>query len=256
MKRLFRVSLAGVITCIILITSLLCVFAEGVSAVNGANAPVGSKVEYTLNLESYKQDVVGIQMFYKFDPKHLELKEATFENFPGATVNPNLNGDGMIYMNFTNVTEPVNFSTPKALGKLEFEVIAEGDSDIEYYIQYIYDYDMVSIYDYTLSYTLTVDGKSEVDNKTPLLADINNVLNEIDDKSLDKGEFANNVEGTGSGIKPPVTTINKEAIADKSDVKSDNGSDNTMIFVIIGVVIVALLAVVISAMLKKKKAQN
>lgn len=253
MKRIFTVSMAGVLACILMITSMLCAVAAPQSTVNGVEAPVGSTVEYTIDFVSHKQDVVGIQMFYKFDPKHLELKETTFDIFPSATVNPNLGGDGMIYMNYTNPSAPIDFSKALEIGKLQFEVIAEGESQVEYYIQYIYDYDMINIYDYTITYSLSVDGEAKVENKTPLLADINEVLSIVEDaNSFDRGDFANNEEGTGSGIKP--TTAPKAPAADKNDQNDKDGGNNGLL--IVGIIVgIALVAVIILAVAKKKKAE-
>lgn len=254
MKRIFTASLAGVLTCILMITTMLCAVAAPKSTVNGAEAPVGSTVEYTIDLTSFKQEVVGIQMFYKFDTSHLKLLNTEFTNFPSAVVNPNNGGDGMIYMNYTNPSDPIDFSKAKEIGKLQFEVIAEGSSDIEYYIQYIFDYDLINIYDYKITYSLSVDGAAKVEDKTPVLADINEVLDIVDDSDkFDVGDFDNNVEGTGSGIKP--TTAPKANTSDsnnKTDVK-DGG--NTAIYVIGGVVAVALIAVVILTVMKRKKAE-
>ena len=255
MKRIFTASIAGVLTCIILLATMICAVAAPVSTVNGVEAPVGSTVDYTLELVSFKQEVIGIQMFYKFDTSHLKLLNTDFSSFPGAVVNPNKQNDGMIYMNYTNPSELLDFSKTKEIGKLQFEVIAEGQSEIEYYIQYIFDYDMVNIYDYTLTYSLSVDGSAKVEDKTPLLADINEVLKSVDDSvKFDVGDFENNVEGTGSGIKP--TTAPKADKPDANNTNNSGGGNNTMLFVIGGVVVLALIAVVIIAVAKRKNSDN
>lgn len=252
MKRIFTASVAGVLTCVIMLATMICAVAAPASTVNGVEAPVGSTIEYSIDLVSFKQDVVGIQMFYKFDTKHLKLLSTEFASFPSAVVNPNNGDDGMIYMNYTNPSDPIDFSKEKEIGKLQFEVIAEGESQIEYYIQYIFDYDMVNIYDYTITYSLNVDGEAKVEDKTPILADINKVLSEVDNADkFDVGDFENNVEGTGSGIKP-TTAPKTNAPASNSNNNSSDSGNNTALFVIGGIVVLALVAVVILAVAKRK----
>lgn len=248
MKRIFTVSVAGILTCILMISTMLCAVAAS-STVNGVEAPKGSTVEYTLFLESYQQDVVGIQMIFKFDTKHLSLKNVDLKNFPSATLNANDQGDGMIYFNDSTL-KGQSFKEAKEVAKLTFEVIGDGTSDIVYLVQYLYDIDLVNIYDYTLTYSLSVDGTEQIKSETPVLADVEKIASEVDD--FDKGDFENNVEGTGSGIKP--TTAPKAA----ANVSSDNGGDdggnnNTTLFIIGGIVVLLLIAVVILAVSKKKK---
>ena len=178
-----------------------------------------------------------------------------FSSFPGAVVNPNKQNDGMIYMNYSNPSELLDFSKPKEIGKLQFEVIAEGESNIEYYIQYIFDYDMVNIYDYTITYSLSVDGAEKIADKTPLLADINEVLKSVDDSvKFDVGDFENNVEGTGSGIKPTTAPKTNAPAADSGN--NSGGGNNTTLFVIGGIVVLALIAVVIITVAKRKNTEN
>lgn len=250
MKRIFKASVAGMLTCILMITTMLCAFAAPASTVNGAEAPVGSTVEYTLYLESYKQDVVGIQMIFKFDTNHLELQNVDLTNFPSATLNANQQGDGMIYFNHSDINGQ-SFAEAKEVAKLTFKVISEGASDIEYLVQYLYDIDLVNIYDYTLTYSLNVDGVTAVATETPILADVEKIVSDVDG-NFDRGDFANNVEGTGSGIKP--TEAPKTQAATNADSSDDGG--NPAIYIIGGIVVVALIAVVILAVVKRKKTEE
>lgn len=249
MKRIFTASVAGMLTCILLIATMLCAVAAPATAVNGVEAKVGSTVEYTLFLESYKQDVVGIQMVFKFDNALLELKDVDLKNFPSATVNANKGDDGMIYFNSSDINGQ-SFKEAKELAKLTFEVIKEGESDIEYLVQYLYDIDLVNIYDYSLSYNLSVDGGEQISAETPILADVQEIFDKVD-ANFDKGDFENNVEGTGSGIKP--TTAPKVTPAPNNNNNADDKGDNTILYVLGGVVGLALVAVVILAISKKKK---
>lgn len=253
MKRILTVSVVGILTCILMITTMLTALADTANAtVNGVDASVGSKVEYTLNLHSKQQDVVGIQMIFKFDTEALELKSVNLDNFPGATLNANEQGDGMIYFN-CSILEGVDFSSPAEVAKLQFEVISAKDSDIVYYIQYLYDFDLVNIYDYTLTYTLTVDGETAIDNEAPVLGEVDDII--ADAGSFDSGDFANNQEGTGSGIKPVATTAASNNSS--SSGSTDNGGDgNTVLYVIGGVVLAVLIAVVVIAIVKRNKTND
>ena len=253
MKRIFTVSVAGMLTCILLIATMLCAVAAPATSVNGVEAKVGSTVEYTLFLESYKQDVVGIQMIFKFDNSLLELKDVDLKNFPSATLNANEGKDGMIYFNSSDINGQ-SFKEAKELAKLTFEVVKEGESDIEYLVQYLYDIDLVNIYDYSLTYSLSVDGGAQINAETPVLADVEEIFNKVD-AGFDKGDFENNVEGTGSGIKP--TQPPKTSPAPSQSGSNDNDKDNnTILYVLGGVVGLALIAVVILAVAKKKKTDD
>lgn len=252
MKRIFTASVVGMLTCILMISTMLCAVAAPASTVNGAEAPVGSTVEYTLYLESYKQDVVGIQMIFKYDTKLLELKNVDLTNFPSATLNANNQGDGMIYFNNSDINGQ-SFAEAKEVAKLTFEVIAEGTSDIVYLVQYLYDIDLVNIYDYTLTYSLTVDGNTVIDTETPILGDADKIASEVEG-GFDRGDFANNKEGTGSGIKP--TEAPKTNAQQTTENNDNNGGGNTALYIIGGVVVVALVAVVVLAVVKRNKTEE
>lgn len=257
MKRIFKLSVAGMLTCIILLASMMSALAAGTATVNGTSAPVGSTVEYTLNLESKKQDVVGIQMFFKFSNDILTLKDVKLDSFPGSTLNPNNGNDGMIYFNFSNI-EGVDFSSEREVAKLTFEVAKEGTAEITYFIQYLYDIDLVNIYDYTLTYDLSVDGNTVVDSENPALADVNKIAQNVEG-DFDWGDFANNQEGTGSGIKPQVVTKNPTpqiGSATSVDGSDDKGNDMTIFYVIAAVAVAGLIAVICISVIKNKKSKE
>ncbi len=251
MKRVITTTLSCFLVCLLAVCTMLCAFAAPASTVNGVEAPVGSTVEYTMFLEAYKQDVVGIQMVFKFDTKHLELKNVDLSNFPSATLNANNQGDGMIYFNHSDLNGQ-SFSKSKELAKLTFEVISEGASDIVYLVQYLYDIDIVNIYDYTLTYSLSVDGNTKVENEAPILGDAEKIASEIEG-SFDAGDFANNQAGTGSGIKPTEAPKNQTANISDNTSSVNNGNSNTSLYVIGGIVLFALVAVVVIITLRKNK---
>lgn len=250
MKRILTVSVAGILTCILMISTMLYAVAAPASTVNGVEAAVGSTVEYTLYLESYQQDVVGIQMIFKYDNTLLELKDVNLDNFPSATLNANRQNDGMIYFNHSDINGQ-SFAEAKEVAKLTFEVVAEGTSNVEYLVQYLYDIDLVNIYDYTLTYSLSIDGGTQIATETPILADADKIISDVD-SDFDIGDFANNEEGTGSGIKPTEAAATRAA-SNSNNTDKDGG--NTVLFVIGGIVVVALIAVVILAVVKRKKSE-
>lgn len=252
MKKLLVASLTGVLVCVLMLSSMLTAFAADDSTVNGVAAPVGSTVEYTLYLESYKQDVVGIQMVFKFDTAHLELKNVDLKNFSSATLNANSDNDGMIYFNNSDLNAK-SFAKADELAKLTFEVKGKGSSNIEYYIQYLYDIDLVNIYDYTLTYSLSVDGQTEIKDKTPVLADAAVLATEVGD--FDSGDFANNPEGTGSGIKPVVVT-NAATASNQSAADSSDENSNLSLYIIAGVVVVLLAGVIVLVIVKKNNSEQ
>lgn len=231
----------------LLIIAMFCLSAlPSFAAVNGNEAPVGSTVEYTLSISGAEQKITGIHLELFYDQTCLELKDVNTDNLSGSTtVNDNQNKDGNIKV----VNGLVNGSAGLAcvektdLVTVTFEVIAEGDSEIKYYIPYLYDYDMVDFYKYTLSQTITVDNNVIAENIPPVLAG-DEEFDGVD--SFDKGDFQNSPEGTGSGVKVlPTTTQNSDS--DSTDKKTDS---TATLFLICGSVIVA--AVVVLLIVKSK----
>lgn len=251
MKRISLALITSMLACVLLISSAISVFASPDTAkINGVDAPVGSSVEYKLDLVAKKQVVVGIQMVFKFDTKVLKLKDVILDRFPSATVNANQNNDGMIYFNCSDING-VDFKELGEVARLNFEVIGKGDTTIEYFVQYLYDIDLVNLYDYKFTYSLTVDNNKVIENKVPELADVNAIISDVG-ANFDSGDFVNNQEGTGSGEKPVVTAA---ASNEKNDNK-DKNNENSAIFVVAGIVVAALVAVIIVAVVKRNKTEE
>lgn len=258
MKNIFRASCAGIMACLILIISLVSVYAAGGAVVNGQGVNDGGKVEYTLSIADTTQKVVGIQMFVQYDQSVLKLEDASASVFTNGMMNKNQNNDGLIHLNHS-MLEGIDCKEKTEIIKVNFEVIGTGNADITYFIQYLYDYDNVNIYNYTITYDLKVDDKLVVDNQSPVLASPDHVFAVVDDDaSFDFGDFANNVEGTGSGKKenPVRNEFYKDstANADGSGTSNDNTGDNSgwMIGIAIAVGVALVAVIVVSVVLKKK----
>ena len=242
MKKFFKM----LITTIMIIT-LVCLSAfSGFAAVNGKDAPVGSTVEYTISIADCVQNITGIHLEILFDQTKLQIKEVNADNLSGSTtINDNQNNDGTIRVvnGLINGANGLECKEKTELVKVTFEVIAEGESEIKYYIPYLYDYDMVNLYKYTLSQTISVDGTVVEQDVPPVLAGEDDYK---DVENFDKGDFDNSPEGTGSGIKVVPT-----AATSQSAETEDGEKDNTVtIAIICGAVVVA--AIVVLAIAKSK----
>lgn len=245
MNKLFKFAFTA-----LMVVLLLCVsVAPSFAAVNEKDAPVGSTVEYTISIADCVQNITGIHMEIFFDQTKLQIKDVNTDNLSGgATVNDNKNNDGTIQIvnGFINGETGLECKEKTDLVKVTFEVIAEGDSQIKYYIPYLYDYDMVSIYKYTLSQTISVDGTVVAENVPPVLAGDEEFAGV---SSFDKGDFKNYPEGTGSGIKEVVTEA--QTNADDAETDNEEGKDNTVI-IVIACAAVAVIAVIILVIVKSK----
>ncbi|MBQ4569678.1 MAG: hypothetical protein IJA62_06485 [Ruminococcus sp.] len=248
MKKLSKILITMIIAAVLLCASLV----PALGAVNGKEAEVGSTVEYSLCISDAVQTITGIHLEFFFDQDVLELKDVNTDNLPNSTVNANNNKDGSVKIvnGLINGAQGLACSEKTELAKLTFEVIGEGDADIKYYIPYMYDYDVVNLYDYTLSQTITIDNQTVVEDIPPVLADDSD-YGHIE--KFDKGDFANNEEGTGSGIKPEPTTAKSVA----ADAEADNGGNSTVIIACICVaVIVGAVVVLVVAKSKAGKSEN
>ena len=247
MKKLSKVLVLSLLALLFLCTSLIPAFA----AVNGKDAQVGSTVEYTISIADSVQAISGIHLEIFFDQTALELKEVNVDNLGESTVvNENQNEDGTIKVvnGLINGTKGLVCADKTDLVKVTFEVIGEIDTEIKYYIPYLYDYDMVNLYEYTLSQTIAIDGEVAVENIPPVLADDSDFAKI---ENFDKGDFANYEQGTGSGVKVEPTTAKKSA-DDSSGNQEDGAKNNSTIIIACVCVVVVAAAVVVLVMAKSK----
>ncbi len=245
MKKLIKLISTVMVALLMLCLSVAPAFAAGEATVNGNTASVGSTVEYTLSIADSHQAICGIHYVIFFDTEVLELKSFNADNV-GGTINDNQNGDGQIVVvnGLINGASGLACTDKTVLATATFEVIGEGDTSIEYYIPYMYDFDMVNIYDYTLTHDITVDGEDVIVDEAPALADVSTL------DGFDAGDFENNPEGTGSGIKPAATQ------ASTSSSSSDNNSGSKVDGKIVATIVIGIVLVVCIVVLLIVKSKN
>ncbi len=250
MKKFSKILITMLVSAVLMCASLV----PALGAVNGKEVKIGSTVEYSLCISDAVQTITGIHLEFFYDQAVLELKDVNADNLPNSTINANQNKDGSVKVvnGLINGTQGLACSDKTELAKLTFEVIGEGDTDIKYYIPYMYDYDMVNLYDYTLSQTITVDNETVVEDIPPVLADDSDYGSK---ENFDKGDFANNEEGTGSGIKPQPTTA-KKTDTQSNSANSDGDKDNTTVIVACICVAVIVGAVVVLVVAKSKAGKS
>lgn len=188
MKKIFKTSLALAVAFVMLFASMATFFADS------AEAEVGSTLEYTLSIADSEQNIAGIHLELYFDTSVLKIKDINTDNLSGSVINDNQNNDGRITVvnGLINGSRGLECMKKTALVTVTFEVIAKGNTEVQYYIPYMYDYDMVNLYQYTLTQTVAVDGKVVKDNVPPVLADVKE-LEKI--SGFDRGDFVNTEDG-------------------------------------------------------------
>ncbi len=262
MKRFIKSALFMILGVLILCSSLFMASAEGETAtINGQQIKVGDTVTYTFNVSDADQKVTGMQINIFFDQDALELQEVTDGVLNGSsTINDNQNKDGRIvlvnaFMNGGGLA----CKEKTALATATFKVKAAVETEITYFVQYLYDIDMVDIYSYTFTCDLTSGDVVISEDKTPILAD-----GTVTDKITEVDNFRNNQEGKGDGIKrEPVTvnntpsnnTVNTPQTQTQQGGDNNNNSSNTAIIVAIGGVAIVAVAVVLIMVLKPKSHQ-
>lgn len=248
MKKISKIVLVTILAVMLMCVSLVSAFAAGTLTVNGNEAPVGGTVTYSFNIADAHQKIAGIHMVIFFDQDCLALESVDAENLDGSTINDNQSGNGQIIIvnSLINGASGLACSDKTELVSVTFKVLAEGETDITYYIPYLYDIDLVNIYDYTLTCDIAVDGDVVAPDKTPELHDVSSL------DGFDAGDFENSPEGTGSGVKPVVTQVpqgNNEQSGGTED--NANGTNPTTI---IGIVCACVLvaAIVLLVVIKSK----
>ena len=218
MKRLWIKILTLMIVIILACGSYVNIFA----AVNGQKTKKESIVEYTFYISDAVQTITGIHLEFFFDQNVLELKDVNTDNLPNSTINANSNRDGSVKIvnGLINGAQGLACSEKTELVRLTFEVIGEGDTEIKYYIPYMYDYDLVNLYDYTLSQTITIDGKTVIEDTPPVLADDTD-FEHIE--GFEKGDFPNTKDGKGHS--------NASQEEEQTEISEENREENYYSFV-------------------------
>lgn len=193
--RLFSILLPAVL--MISCTMLSASAAEN-ARVNGVEIAVGEEFTYTFNISDADQKIAGMQMNLFFDQDALELVGVSDGVLNGtSTINDNQNKDGRItYINAFMNGGGLKCKDETVVATATFRVISAEDTDITYFIEYLYDINLVDIH----SYTFTCDFLSREtvisQGNIPLLAD-----KTIRDDLTGFDTFQNNEEGKGDGVK-------------------------------------------------------
>ncbi len=209
MKKTFKTIVVTFLMVLMLALSMLPAFAAENATVNGKEAKVGDTVTYTFNIQAKgKQNVAGIHMCVFFDQEILELQSVNADNLTGnLIVNDNQNKDGQIIItnSMINGATGLDIKEKTTLATVSFKVLKAEETEITYYMPYLYDIDLVNIYDYTFTYNLTVGDTAVITDQAPILAEGDEL-----DKVSDKGDFQNNADGVGGG--KPKKPVNKTLV--------------------------------------------
>ena len=108
---------------------------------------------------------------------------------------------------------------------------AAEETEITYYMPYLYDIDLVNIYDYTFTYSLAVGDAAVITDQAPILAEGDEL-----DKVSDKGDFQNNADGVGGG--KPKKPVNKTLVVTIS---------------VVAIIVAAIAALVVAKIMMDKK---
>lgn len=255
MKKFFRIAFMAVLVATMLLGAVTTAFAADNATVNGKQAAVGSEVTYSFSVTAAKQDVVGLHLELYFDAAVLELSDVKTENFAGAIINKDKNKTGRVIFVASDING-VDCKEETEVLTATFKVVSAGTTDITYYVPYFYDFDNVPIYDYTFTSDLSVAGEVVIDGETPVLAD-GKVTAKLE--KFDAGDFENNVQGTGSGEKPEITTAKSageigQNIGGDDENGEDKGDSNlTVVLLCVGALVLAIVALVVFKALSNKK---
>lgn len=247
---------ATFIAIIIIALSTVVGFAAGLN-VNDTTANVGDTVTYTLNLSKVATPVAGIQMsvFYDSDYLQLDANSVTCDGLTGYMVNTNLTNQ--VLMNASEGVNGYDFTNKKEVISLTFTVLKEGNTDITYYVDELYDIYEYGPGDYLKTYTFTTDISV---NGTSIVTDAKPILNTTEQTNGSTGDFVNNEEAVGEISYEEALEIEGVEIAEgelSTDFNTttntpDTSKNNISIILIIVFLFVAVVVVVLVIVIKKK----
>ena len=131
----------------------------------------------------------NITQYLEFDKNSL-----TYEKFSGVIHNVNL--ENKIPISWTNISTPVDFSSKGLFLSAEFKVLKEGETEISHFVTEMYGDDMTYLKSYKWSYDITVNDKTIVTDKTPVINADEETLNR------NQGGFINYKDGMGEENSP------------------------------------------------------
>lgn len=267
MKNLFAkaVSLVFALVFLLLSVGTVSVFAaddDNTLVINSdAKVKVGDKVKYTLYLSDTKEDIVGFEMRLFYDHNYLKLEKdsISYSKFDGVV--QNLDIQDKIPFNWTNVSNPVSFSNKAEFISLSFKVLKGGETEISQFVSEMYGKDLTSLKSYKWTYDISVNDKSIVKDKTPVISKDENTLNNK------QGGFINYIDGMGEENSPNkdnhqavVGVVNGTQIATKYIDVTKNGGALTgdggfwiMTILVVVAVLLVIGAIIVILIIKRRE---
>ena len=238
-------------------TSITAFAADDELTVNSdAKVKVGDKIKYTLYLSDTKEDIIGFELRMFYDHNYLELDKdsVNYGKFDGVV--HNLNIEDKIPINWTNISTPISFSSKAEFLSMEFKVLQGGETEISQFVSEMYGDDMTYLKSYKWTYDITVNDKTIVEDKTPVISD--------DEQTLEKnqGSFINYIDGMGEENTP--NKDNHQAVVGGTQIATEyvdvtryenvnsNGSFNMMPIIVIVAVVVVVGAIIAILIIKKR----
>ncbi|MGN0490090.1 cohesin domain-containing protein [Ruminococcus sp.] len=233
-------------------TSITAFAADDELTVNSdAKVKVGDKIKYTLYLSDTKEDIIGFELRMFYDHNYLELDKdsVNYGKFDGVV--HNLNIEDKIPINWTNISTPISFSSKAEFLSMEFKVLKGGETEISQFVSEMYGDDMTYLKSYKWTYDITVNDKTIVEDKTPVISD--------DAETLEKnqGSFINYIDGMGEENSPNKDNHQAVIATEYVDVTryenvTTNGSFNMMPIIVIVAVVVVVGAIIAILIIKKR----
>ena len=213
--RLFSILLPAVL---MISCTMLSASAVETARVNGIEIAVGEVFTYTFNISDAEQEIVGMQMNLFYDTDVLELVGVSDGVLNGtSTINDNQNKDGRItYINAFMNGGGLKCKDETVVATATFRVISAEDTDITYFMEYLYDINLADIHSYTFTCDILSSESVISQGNTPILAD-----KTIRDELTGNDTFQNNEEG-----KNDVNTVETQQIPTESRVP-DKPEDTT-----------------------------
>lgn len=238
-------------------TSITAFAADDELTVNSdAKVQVGDKIKYTLYLSETKEDIIGFELRMFYDHNYLELDKdsVNYGKFDGVIHNLNL--EDKIPINWTNISTPVSFASKAEFLSMEFKVVKGGETEISQFVSEMYGDDMTFLKSYKWTYDITVNDKTIVEDKTPVISD--------DAQTLEKnqGSFVNYIDGMGEENTP--NKDNHSAVVGGTQIATEyvdvtryenvpaSGSFNMMPIIVIVAVVVVVGAIIAILIIKKR----
>ena len=268
-SRLLKISSVIAVMLVMLAAIPTTAFAADSLTVNtDSTVSVGDTFSYTMNMADCEVPIIGLQMYIVYDHNKLEYVEDSleFEKIDGVIFNPNL--EDTIAMNWTNVIDDADFSGKAQLLTLKFKAIADGETEISYYISHMYGDDMGYIKNYTITYDVALD------DGTALATDLPAVVT-TDEEFLNnpkrQGSFLNYDDSMGENspnsdshqlIQGASVVEGTEIVSSVVDVtryesvENSGSGSTTTILIIVGAVIIVLAIVAIVIVKKRDDAKN